>query len=79
MNVTQNYFNKILKKNFLFELNPKVAVAVSGGPDSMAIVFLLNKWIKKNKGSLIALIVDHQLREDSNLEAKHIKKVFISS
>ena len=74
MNVTQNYFNRILKKNYLFEVNPKVAVAVSGGPDSMAIVFLLNKWIKKNKGSLIALIVDHQLRKDSNLEAQHIKK-----
>ena len=74
MNVTQNFFNEILKKNFLFEINPKVAVAVSGGPDSMAIVFLLNKWIKKNKGSLIALIVDHQLRKDSNLEAQHIKK-----
>ena len=74
MNVTQNCFNKILKKNFLFEINPKVAVAVSGGPDSMAIVFLLNKWIKKNKGNLIALIVDHQLRKDSNLEAQHIKK-----
>ena len=74
MNVTQNCFNKILKKNFLFEVNPRIAVAVSGGPDSMAIVFLLNKWIKKNKGSLIALIVDHQLRKDSNLEAQNIKK-----
>ena len=74
MNITQNYFNEILSKNFLFEIHPKVAVAVSGGPDSMAIVFLLNKWIKKNKGSLIALIVDHQLRKNSNLEAQHIKK-----
>ena len=74
MNLTQNCFNKILKKNFLFEAHPKIAVAASGGPDSMAIVFLLYQWIKRNKGSLIALIVDHQLRKDSNLEAKHIKK-----
>ena len=55
-------------------MHPRVAVAVSGGPDSMAIVFLLKQWIKRNKGSLIALIVDHQIRKDSNLEAKHIKK-----
>ena len=74
MNLTQNNFDDILSKSFLFETHPKVAVAVSGGPDSMAIVFLLNKWIKQNKGSLIALIVDHRLRQDSYLEAKHIKK-----
>ena len=74
MNVAQNYFNEILKKNFLFEVHPKIAVAVSGGPDSMALVFLLNKWIEKNNGSLLALIVDHQLRKNSNLEAKNIKK-----
>jgi len=74
MNLTQNCFNEILENNFLFEAHPKIAVAVSGGPDSMAIVFLLTHWIKRNNGSLIALIVDHQLRKDSNLEAKHIKK-----
>ena len=56
MKITQNYFNQILKNKFLFENNPKVAVAVSGGPDSMALVFLLKRWIKKNNGMLIALL-----------------------
>ena len=77
MIISQNYFNKNLKKSFVFEKFPKVAVAVSGGPDSMALVFLLKNWILKNNGSLTALIVDHQIRKDSNLEAKKIKKYLI--
>jgi len=73
MKITQNYFNQILKKNFLFEVHPKVAVAVSGGPDSMALVNLIKNWIK-NKESLIALIVDHQIRENSYAEATKVRK-----
>ena len=72
MNVTQSSFNKILKENFLFEKEPSIAVAVSGGPDSMALLFLLNNWIKKRNGYLIALIVNHQIRENSELEARKI-------
>ena len=72
MKITQNYFEQYLKKNYIFEKSPTLAVAVSGGPDSMCLLFLLNSWIKKNKGSLIALIIDHQLRKESNLEAKYI-------
>ena len=70
MKITQNYFEQYLKQNYIFEKSPKIAVAVSGGPDSMCLLFLLNNWIKKKKGSLIALIIDHQLRKESNLESK---------
>ena len=70
--ITQSYFNLILKNYYLFEKQPKIAVAVSGGPDSMALLFLLNVWIKKNKGSLVALIVDHKIRKDSGKEAKTV-------
>ena len=72
MKITQSYFNLILKDYYLFEKQPKIAVAVSGGPDSMALLFLLNVWIKKNKGSLVALIVDHKMRKDSGKEAKMV-------
>lgn len=74
MNLTQLNFNKILQKCFLFENHPKIAVAVSGGPDSMALVYLLNNWISKRKGFLIAIIIDHQIRKESRVEAEVIKK-----
>ena len=42
MKITKNFeFDNILKKNYLFEKNPKIAVAVSGGPDSMALSFFI--------------------------------------
>ena len=63
----------IINKNYIFENNPTVAIGVSGGPDSIALVFILKQWIKIKKGNLIALIVDHQIRENSFLEAKQVK------
>ena len=66
-------FAKYLDKNFLFENKPFVAVAVSGGPDSMALVYLVNNWIKLNKGKLIALIVDHNIKKNSKSEANWVE------
>ena len=76
--LTYKNFLSIINKNFLFENCPYIAVAVSGGPDSIALVFLLQKWIVNKKGKLFALIVDHQIRKNSNLEAKKIKE-YLSS
>ena len=72
MRLNDNEFKKILEDKYTFERYPSVAVAVSGGPDSMSLLFLLNKYIKYKKGSLIALIVNHKLRENSAKEAKLI-------
>ena len=71
--IEKNLYKSLNQKN-LFETNPVIAVAVSGGSDSIALVFLLKKWIRKNKGKLIALIIDHQMRENSFKEANFVKK-----
>ena len=65
-------FIKNIEKKYTFEKNPFVAVAVSGGPDSMSLLFLVNAFIKYKKGNLIALIVDHRIRKNSKEEAKNI-------
>jgi tRNA(Ile)-lysidine synthase len=77
MKIDQTVFNKFINSNFLFEKKPEIAVAVSGGPDSMALLFLLSNWVKKNKGNLIALIVNHNLRSDSFVEAKFVRKYLL--
>lgn len=48
-----------------------VALAFSGGPDSMALLALLQDWVKENGGLRIhALHVDHGLRVESAREAE---------
>ena len=73
MKITQSNFNNQINKISFFDKNPHIAVGVSGGPDSMALVFLLNNWIIKNNGSMLALIVDHNIRKESKSESKRIK------
>ena len=72
MKLTNKEFIKNIEKKYTFEKKPSVAVAVSGGPDSMSLLFLVNAFIKYKKGELIALIVDHRIRKNSKEEAKFI-------
>ena len=74
MKLTNKKFIKTLEKKYTFEKNPSVAVAVSGGPDSMSLLFLVYAFIKYKKGNLIALIVDHNIRKNSKKEAKSISE-----
>ena len=72
-----NHRIKKIYKNFEKNLNvsENFIVAVSGGPDSLALAFLAK--IYSIKKSLIAkfFIVDHKLRIDSSKEAKKIQKI----
>ena len=55
-------------------INESFAVAVSGGPDSLALAFLSKVYsLKKNIISKF-FIIDHKLRIDSTNEAKLVKK-----
>ncbi len=72
MKLKNKEFIKIIEKKYTFEKNPLVAVAVSGGPDSMSLLFLVNAFIKYKKGNLIALIVNHRIRKNSKEEAKYV-------
>ena len=51
MKLTNKEFIKNIEKKYTFEKNPYVAVAVSGGPDSMSLLFLVNAFIKYKKGN----------------------------
>ena len=56
-------------------INDSFAVAVSGGPDSLALAFLAKIYSIKNKIKSKFFIVDHKLRKDSTTEAKYVKKI----
>lgn len=50
--------------------SPRIAVAVSGGGDSLALTLLLNDWVSARGGNILALTVDHGLRTGSADEAR---------
>lgn len=48
----------------------RLAVAVSGGADSMALALLADDWARVRGGRVLALVVDHGLRPASAAEAE---------
>ena len=57
------------------DVKENLAVAVSGGPDSLALAFLTKCYSLKNKVKVKYFIVDHKLRKESSLEAKTTKDI----
>jgi len=55
-----------------FEPCPELAVAVSGGADSLALALLADRWARARSGSIVALTVDHRLRPESATEASQV-------
>ncbi|WP_142848790.1 tRNA lysidine(34) synthetase TilS [Telmatospirillum sp. J64-1] len=55
-----------------FESRPILAVAVSGGADSLALCLLADDWARRRGGSVLALTVDHRLRAESGAEAARV-------
>ncbi|MFM9890501.1 MAG: tRNA lysidine(34) synthetase TilS [Rickettsiales bacterium] len=52
--------------------NPNLAVAVSGGADSMALTLLAQHWCEGHGIALTAFTVDHGLRSESATEAAQV-------
>jgi tRNA(Ile)-lysidine synthase len=56
-----------------FERHPLVAVATSGGPDSLALAILADRWARERGGEAWAVTIDHQLRPESAAEIDRLR------
>ena len=56
----------------------QIAVAVSGGADSLALIFLLNELKQKYPCSIKVLTVNHHLRLEADGEAKYVQNLMKS-
>ena len=68
--VTAAEFERLMVPFAPFEAKPLIAVAVSGGRDSMALALLSRDWVRARRGKIVALIVDHGLRPEARTEAQ---------
>ncbi len=67
-------FEPLMVRFAPFEPQPHLAVACSGGGDSLALAFLADGWAKARGGEITALIVDHRLRPESEREAAEVAR-----
>ncbi len=56
-----------------FESRPLIAIAVSGGADSLALTLLMHEWARARGGRVVGLTVDHGLRPGSTAEAASVR------
>ena len=57
-----------------FEPRPRLAIALSGGPDSLALCLLADRWARTRGGAVYGLTVDHRLRPESGAEARQVRR-----
>lgn len=67
-------FARLMQRCGPFEPRPLLAIAVSGGADSMALALLAHDWANARRGRILALTVDHGLRAESRAEARAVAR-----
>ena len=56
-----------------FKINNNFAVAVSGGPDSLALMLLSNEFASHLDIKMTVICIDHNLRKNSSSEVKWVR------
>ncbi len=75
--ITLAFINHLtMNPNFslLFPHTNRIALAVSGGPDSIAMMHMLHEWALDAKKEIIILTVNHNLRKEAKEECDFVKE-----
>ncbi len=70
-----SYIYSLFEKKINFLKKKTFLVAVSGGPDSLALTAFAKSYSYKNKCKIYYVLIDHNLRINSSKEAKSVKKL----
>ncbi len=70
--LTETEFDAAMARLGPWEDRPRLAAAVSGGPDSLCLTLLARDWANARGGEVIGLTVDHGLRPESAAEAHRV-------
>ena len=70
-----SYIYSTFKKKLNLFKKKIFLIAVSGGPDSLALTALAKSYNYENKCKIYYVLVDHNLRKNSSREAESVKKL----
>ena len=73
LDVLEEKFLKTVKENNLIKENEVIVVGVSGGPDSIALLYCLNKFKKMLKYKIVCAHINHLIRKDSTDDEKFVE------
>lgn len=62
-----------IQKYNLIQPNDKVVIGVSGGPDSMSLLYILNKLKQKLNFEIVVAHINHMIREEADEETEYVK------
>ncbi len=71
----QSHFNQLFTELLANEKPEKIAVAVSGGADSVALLHLASDWARTHAAELVVFTVDHHLRPESKEELCYVREL----
>lgn len=66
---------KTIKKYNLIEKGDSIVVGVSGGPDSISLLHILNELKEELKIKIYVAHVNHMLRKEADEETEYVKKI----
>ncbi len=66
---------QFLSKHHIQFTGQTFLVGVSGGPDSLALLHLFSNFAKFDHLNVAAIVVDHQLREESKDDVMYVKEI----
>ncbi|NKB46115.1 MAG: tRNA lysidine(34) synthetase TilS [Alphaproteobacteria bacterium] len=72
--VSSEIFADLMEAFRPFVAGERFAVAVSGGPDSMALCRLMKEWVDARGLRVVGVTVDHRLREEGQSEAQQVSR-----
>lgn len=75
MTLIDIFTNKIEEIFSNEDLPEKIAVAVSGGADSLSLAMLLQQFCFQKKIEIFAVTIDHKMRSESSQEAEDLARI----